>query len=40
MYHEERYHIWGKDQIDQGAIEQMDNAMRLPVSVAGALRSM
>jgi tRNA-splicing ligase RtcB (3'-phosphate/5'-hydroxy nucleic acid ligase) len=37
MLHEERYHIWGKDQIDQGAIEQMDNAMRLPVSVAGAL---
>lgn len=37
MLKEERYHIWGKDQIDQAAIEQMDNAMRLPVSVAGAL---
>ncbi len=32
-----RYPIWGKDQIDAGSIAQMDNAMRLPVSVAGAL---
>ena len=31
------YPIWGKEQIDAGAIAQMDNAMRLPVSVAGAL---
>jgi tRNA-splicing ligase RtcB len=37
MLYEERYHIWGKEHIDQGAIDQMDNAMRLPVSVAGAL---
>src|SRR5215211_2182822 len=31
------YPIWGRDQIDAGSIAQMDNAMRLPVSVAGAL---
>ena len=31
------YPIWGKEQIDQASIAQMDNAMRLPVSVAGAL---
>jgi len=31
------YPIWGKENIDEGAIAQMDNAMRLPVSVAGAL---
>ena len=29
--------IWGKGNIDNEAIFQMDNAMRLPVSVAGAL---
>lgn len=29
--------IWGQEHIDDGAIEQMNNAMRLPVSVAGAL---
>ena len=29
--------VWGEENIDSGAIEQMDNAMRLPVSVAGAL---
>jgi len=29
--------IWGRDQIDEGAIAQMNNAMRLPISVAGAL---
>src|SRR5512143_93841 len=28
--------IFGKD-LEEGALEQMDNAMRLPVSVAGAL---
>src|SRR5579884_265561 len=32
-----RYGIWGEEAIDTGAIAQMDNAMRLPVSVAGAL---
>ncbi len=31
------YPIWGRDLIDQGALDQMDVAMRLPVSVAGAL---
>lgn len=31
------YHIWGEDQIDPGALDQMDTAMRLPVAVAGAL---
>ena len=31
------YPIWGKEQIDDASIAQMDNAMRLPVSVAGAL---
>jgi tRNA-splicing ligase RtcB len=29
--------VWGREQIDPGAIAQMDAAMRLPVSVAGAL---
>ena len=32
-----RYPVWGKEYIDEGSIAQMDNAMRLPVSVAGAL---
>jgi len=31
------YPIWGKENIEAGSIAQMDNAMRLPVSVAGAL---
>lgn len=31
------YQIWGKQHIDQAAIDQMDAAMRLPVAVAGAL---
>ncbi len=31
------YPIWGRENIDAGSIAQMDNAMRLPVSVAGAL---
>lgn len=31
------YPIWGREQIDDGSLAQMDNAMRLPVSVAGAL---
>src|SRR5512138_2750133 len=31
------YPIWGKEQIDDASIAQMDNAMRLPISVAGAL---
>lgn len=31
------YPVWGREQIDEGSIAQMDNAMRLPISVAGAL---
>lgn len=31
------YPVWGADLIDAGARQQMDNAMRLPVTVAGAL---
>ena len=31
------YPIWGRAAIDNEAIAQMDNAMRLPVSLAGAL---
>jgi hypothetical protein len=31
------YPVWGKAGIDALAINQMDNAMRLPISVAGAL---
>lgn len=31
------YKIWGEGQIDMGAIEQLRNACRLPVSVQGAL---
>lgn len=31
------YPVWGRENIDDGSITQMDNAMRLPVSVAGAL---
>lgn len=31
------YPIWGRENIDEGSLAQMDNAMRLPVSVAGAL---
>ncbi|MEW6084257.1 MAG: RtcB family protein [Chloroflexota bacterium] len=29
--------IWGRDQIDSEAIKQMENSMRLPVTVSGAL---
>ncbi len=31
------YRTWGADQIEQGARAQMENALRLPVAVAGAL---
>lgn len=31
------YCVWGAEQIDAGAIEQMENALRLPIAVAGAL---
>src|SRR6476646_3187979 len=31
------YPVWGRENIDEGSIAQMDNAMRLPISVAGAL---
>lgn len=35
--HPLEYPVWGRENIDDGAVAQMDNAMRLPVSVAGAL---
>lgn len=31
------YPVWGAEQIDNESRKQMDNAMRLPISVAGAL---
>ena len=31
------YPIWGRENIEECSIAQMDNAMRLPISVAGAL---
>lgn len=31
------YQVWGREQIDDGALAQMSNAMRLPIVVAGAL---
>ena len=31
------YPVWGREYIEDGSIVQMDNAMRLPISVAGAL---
>ncbi len=31
------YPIWGRENIDDQSLAQMDNAMRLPVTVAGAL---
>ncbi len=31
------YPVWGREMIEPGSIAQMDNAMRLPVTVAGAL---
>ncbi|MFZ5856058.1 MAG: RtcB family protein [Chloroflexota bacterium] len=31
------YPIWGRENIDDQSLAQMDNAMRLPISVAGAL---
>ena len=31
------YQVWGADGIDPAAIKQMENALRLPVAVAGAL---
>jgi tRNA-splicing ligase RtcB len=31
------YGVWGKQYIDEASYEQMNNAMRLPISVAGAL---
>src|SRR5579871_2847906 len=31
------YQTWGAEQIEQGARAQMENALRLPVAVAGAL---
>jgi tRNA-splicing ligase RtcB len=31
------YHVWGEDQIDAEARKQLENALRLPISVGGAL---
>jgi tRNA-splicing ligase RtcB (3'-phosphate/5'-hydroxy nucleic acid ligase) len=31
------YHVWGESGIDEAAAKQMQNALRLPVAVAGAL---
>lgn len=31
------YQVWGAEQIDSGAIKQMEYAVRLPISVGGAL---
>jgi len=31
------YPVWGREHIEEGAIAQMNNAMRLPVTVTGAL---
>jgi tRNA-splicing ligase RtcB len=31
------YQVWGKELIDESSFQQMNNAMRLPVAVAGAL---
>ncbi len=32
-----QYPVWGRENIDDASVAQMDHAMRLPVSVAGAL---
>ncbi|MEK7311533.1 MAG: RtcB family protein, partial [Chloroflexota bacterium] len=32
-----QYPVWGQEYIDSASLAQMDSAMRLPVSVAGAL---
>lgn len=37
MTQDKPYKIWGREQIDDESLAQMDNAMSLPVSVAGAL---
>jgi tRNA-splicing ligase RtcB len=37
LEHSIEYPIWGRENIDEGSLAQMDNAMRLPISVAGAL---
>ncbi|MFQ5430190.1 MAG: RtcB family protein, partial [Phycisphaerae bacterium] len=33
----ERFDIWGREQIDKQTVDQMVNAVRLPISVGGAL---
>ncbi len=33
----DRYQVWGAENIDQGALNQMNAAVRLPISVGGAL---
>lgn len=34
---QEPYHVYGESNIEQGAMKQMDIAMKLPITVAGAL---
>lgn len=36
-FENKEFPIWGKDNIEEGAIDQMANAMRLPITSAGAL---
>ncbi len=36
-FQEPKYAVWGAEDIDPNALRQMDNATRLPISVAGAL---
>lgn len=31
------YEVWGREQIDEASLKQMDAAMRLPITLAGAL---
>ena len=31
------YRVWGREHIDDQSLRQMDNAMRLPITVSGAL---
>ncbi|GAB4505064.1 MAG: RtcB family protein [Anaerolineales bacterium] len=31
------FQVWGRENVDEASLAQMDNAMRLPISVAGAL---
>ncbi len=35
--HSVPYSVWGKEHIDKGSFEQMDNATKLPIAITGAL---